>query len=357
MVVRIAPSLLGSDFDRLEDEVKAIVSAGADLLHIDVMDGKFVGNISVFLDASVTARVKAVSSGVPLDVHLMVQDPLNYIDSFVSAGADLISVHVEADDFLSAIEKIKGHGKKAGIVLNPATAVEEVFPFLEKVDFVLVMSVVPGKGGQSYIEETNAKINFLRQEILTKGLNVFIEVDGGIKQENSYLPFNAGADTLVVGTGIFSKDDYSMVIKSLKNILYVGADHAGWEMKEKLKESLTSQKIAFSDLNGLYDEKDDYPHIAHAVGEAVVASSGKGLLVCGSGTGVSIAANKVNGVRSAPLLTEKRVRLAREHNNLNVLCLPGRDFSLEDAQKIVAVFLETSFEGGRHERRVKQIEH
>ena len=356
MVVRIAPSLLGCDFDRLEDEVKAVVSAGADLLHIDVMDGKFVGNTSVFLDASVTSRVKAVSSGVPLDVHLMVQDPANYVDAFVSAGADLISVHVEADDFVSAIEKIKAHGKKAGIVLNPATAVEEAFPLLEQVDFVLVMSVVPGKGGQSYIEDVNVKIAAVREEILKKELDVFIEVDGGIKQENVYLPLNAGADTLVVGTGVFGKDDYSLIITSLKDVLYVGADHAGWEMKEKLKENLTSQRVAFSDLNGLYDEKDDYPAIAHTVGEAVVAFSGKGLLVCGSGTGVSIAANKVSGVRSAPLLTEERVRLAREHNDLNILCLPGRDFSLENAQKLVNIFLETPFEGGRHERRVRKIE-
>lgn len=355
MVVQIAASLLGADHTKLKDEIAAVIAADTDFLHLDVMDGIFVPTQSIFWDSSSVKTTKAEAQETLLDVHLMVQQPLLVLNRYLPF-VDYISVHVEAEHCKEALRSIRSAGKKAGIALNPTTAVEIAFPLLDKLDFVLIMSVIPGKGGQAYISSVGDKIARLCQEIKQRRLFVSIEVDGGIKKENAYLPISSGADILVVGTGIFHEQDYHGVIRQLKQVAYIGADHAGWELKEQVKKYLFSQAVAYQDLSGVYDSSDDYPAIAHAVGEAVAGTGNRGLLFCGSGVGVSIAANKVAGVRAAPLFTQEQVRLAREHNDLNVLCLSGKTVSLEAAKQLLPVFFQTAFSGGRHERRVKAIE-
>ncbi len=202
---KISPSILSADFSNLENEIKALTKSGADLIHIDVMDGHFVPNITIGPDIIKSIRK---CTTLPFDVHLMI-DPVNkYIKNFAEAGADIITVHPEATPNLKdTIDKIKSFGKKAGVSLNPETTIDKVQPVLQFIDLVLIMSVNPGFGGQKFIRETLSKVKTLRKEIDDKKLKVEIEIDGGINFENSKEAITAGVDILVSGTTIFKEND------------------------------------------------------------------------------------------------------------------------------------------------------
>lgn len=213
-MIKISPSVLASDFARLGQEAVAMELAGADLLHLDVMDGHFVPNIS--FGAPVIAGLRPVTSLV-FDVHLMITNPLQYIDAFAKAGADIITFHVEADSDISAtIDRIRSHGISPGLVLKPDTPAEAVFPYLEQLSMVLVMTVEPGFGGQSFMAHMCPKIAQLREEITRRGLAVDIQVDGGIDMETAPLAVEAGANILVAGSSLFSATDYGSALTALR---------------------------------------------------------------------------------------------------------------------------------------------
>ena len=212
--IQIAPSLLSADFGRLAEEVRAISEAGADLIHVDVMDGRFVPNITI--GPIVVAAVKRATR-VPLDVHLMIEEPERYIDDFARAGADGITVHVEACRHLHrVIQQIKSAGKRAQVVLNPATPLETIRHVLGDVSLVLLMTVNPGFGGQSFIASQLPKIRALRDEITARKLDVDIEVDGGVKIANVAEVTAAGANVIVSGSGIFETKDYAATIREMR---------------------------------------------------------------------------------------------------------------------------------------------
>ena len=202
--IKISPSILSADFSKLGNEIRDLEKAGADLIHIDVMDGHFVPNITI--GPGVIYKLRKCSS-LPFDVHLMISPVHNFIKSFAEAGADIITIHPEAtDNLVSSIEKIKSLNKKAGVALNPETPVNKVLPVLGSIDLVLIMSVNPGFGGQKFIESSLEKVKLLRKEIDTKNLAVQIEIDGGINFENSKIAKKAGVDILVSGATIFKKN-------------------------------------------------------------------------------------------------------------------------------------------------------
>ena len=203
--IKISPSILSADFSKLGNEIRDLEKAGADLIHIDVMDGHFVPNITIGPD--VIYKLKKYSS-LPFDVHLMISPVHNFIKNFAEAGADIITIHPEAtDNLVSSIKKIKSLNKKAGVSLNPETPISKVLPILSSIDLVLVMSVNPGFGGQKFIESTLKKVKLLRKEIDTKKLAVQIEIDGGINFENSKIAKKAGVDILVSGSTIFKENE------------------------------------------------------------------------------------------------------------------------------------------------------
>jgi len=210
----IAPSLLSADFARLAEEVKAVESAKADLLHLDVMDGRFVPNIT--FGPLVISAIRPHTS-LPFDVHLMIVEPSRYIEEFAKAGADWICVHAEAEIHLHrTITRIKELGKKAGVALNPHTSLEMVEYLLSELDFVLIMTVNPGFGGQKFIPQVLKKIERLRKMIDERDLKTLIEVDGGIKKETAKDVISAGADILVAGTAVFKEKDYRLAIEALR---------------------------------------------------------------------------------------------------------------------------------------------
>ena len=202
---KISPSILSADFGKLESEIIALTKSGADLIHIDVMDGHFVLNITIGPDIIKSIRK---CTTLPFDVHLMI-DPVNkYIKNFAEAGADIITVHPETTPNLkNTIEKIKSFGKKAGVSLNPETGVDKVQSVLKFIDLILIMSVNPGFGGQKFIKETLNKVKTLRKEIDDKKLKVEIEIDGGINFETAKEAITAGVDIIVSGSTIFKKNE------------------------------------------------------------------------------------------------------------------------------------------------------
>ena len=202
--IKISPSILSADFSRLGNEIVELEKAGTDLIHIDVMDGHFVPNITI--GPEIIHKLRKYTS-LPFDVHLMISPVDNFIKNFAEAGADIITIHPEAtNNLVSSIEKIKSLNKKAGVSLNPETPVNKVLPVLDLIDLVLIMSVNPGFGGQKFIESTLQKVKLLRKEIDTKNLAVQIEIDGGINFENSKIAKKAGVDILVSGATIFKKN-------------------------------------------------------------------------------------------------------------------------------------------------------
>ncbi|MBR7072842.1 MAG: ribulose-phosphate 3-epimerase [Eubacterium sp.] len=207
--MKISPSILASDYANLESELKRIESS--DLIHVDVMDGHFVPNISI--GAPVTAAIKKVCS-VPFDVHLMISDPLKYAEDFAKAGADIICFHIESDsDTEKTIDKILSVGKKAALAIKPKTPVEEVIPFLDRLSMVLVMTVEPGFGGQSFMEDMMPKIEKLR----VLGYKGDIEVDGGVNPETIKLAAKAGANVFVAGSAVFKSENPADTITLLRN--------------------------------------------------------------------------------------------------------------------------------------------
>ena len=202
--IKISPSILSADFSKLGNEIQNLEKANADLIHIDVMDGHFVPNITI--GPEVIHKLRKYTS-LPFDVHLMISPVHNFIKDFAEAGADIITIHPEAtDNLVESIKKIKSYNKKAGISLNPKTSVEKVLPVLNLIDLVLIMSVNPGFGGQKFMKETLEKVKILRKEIDSKKLKVQIEIDGGINFENSKMAIDAGVDILVSGTTIFKEN-------------------------------------------------------------------------------------------------------------------------------------------------------
>jgi ribulose-phosphate 3-epimerase len=212
--VLISPSLLSCDFGRLAEEVRAVEAAGADWLHVDVMDGRFVPNIT--FGPVVTEAIKRVATR-PLDVHLMIVEPERYLEAFVKAGADILTVHVEVSPNLHrTLQHIRQLGAKPAVVLNPSTPLSAVEEVLGDVDMVMIMSVNPGFGGQSFIESAVDKVRRLRAMLDARGLDVDIEVDGGINAQTAKQVVDAGATVLVAGSYVFRSKDYAQAIRSLR---------------------------------------------------------------------------------------------------------------------------------------------
>jgi ribulose-phosphate 3-epimerase len=212
--VKIAPSILSADFSRLKEEIQTIEAAGADWLHVDVMDGHFVPNITI--GPVVVEWVRKVTE-IPLDVHLMITDPDKYSRDFIKAGADWVSIHPDTSANPKAtLTKIRELGAKAAVAVNPDVPLTQVEGFLANLDMVLIMSVFPGFAGQAFIPEVLPKITALRQLIETRKLPVLIEVDGGIKADNIELVFRAGAEIVVSGSGIFKTADYAATIREMR---------------------------------------------------------------------------------------------------------------------------------------------
>ncbi len=202
---KISPSILSADFGKLGKEIEDLEKANADLIHIDVMDGHFVPNLTIGPD--VISKLRKHTS-LPFDVHLMISPVHKFIENFAKAGADIITIHPEAtDDLLKSVKKIKSYKKKAGVSLNPKTSIDKVLPVLDSIDLVLIMSVEAGFGGQKFIESTLEKVKILRKEIDKRKLKTEIEIDGGINFENAKMAKNAGVDILVSGTTIFKEND------------------------------------------------------------------------------------------------------------------------------------------------------
>jgi len=212
--VRIAPSILSADFARLGEEIAAVEEAGADWIHVDVMDGRFVPNLTI--GPPVVKAVRGVTK-LPLDVHLMIVEPERYVDAFADAGADVLTVHAEASTHLHrVIQQIKARGCRAGVSLNPHTPEDVLRYVIADLDLVLVMSVNPGFGGQSFLPEILPKIRALRGMIERAGANVDVEVDGGVKPGTAGSVVSAGADVLVAGSAVFGQADYASAIDALR---------------------------------------------------------------------------------------------------------------------------------------------
>ena len=212
--ILVAPSILAADFGRLADEVRAVEEAGADYVHVDIMDGRFVPNITI---GPVVVAALRKATRLPLDVHLMILEPERYVGEFADAGADLLTVHLEASPHLHrTVQQIRSLGKKAGVSLNPHTGIEGLHTVLPELAMVLLMTVNPGFGGQKFIESVVPKVRALRAEIDRRGLDVDIEVDGGIVPETAAVTVAAGANVLVAGSAVFGRPDYRRAISDLR---------------------------------------------------------------------------------------------------------------------------------------------
>ncbi|KAB2337463.1 ribulose-phosphate 3-epimerase [Cytobacillus depressus] len=216
-MVKVAPSILSADFSKLGEEIKDVERGGADYIHVDVMDGHFVPNITI--GPLIVEAIRPVTD-LPLDVHLMIENPDQYIEAFVKAGADYITVHVEACRHLHrTVHYIKSFGIKAGVVLNPATPVSAIEHIIEDVDMVLLMTVNPGFGGQKFISSVLPKISAVKKMADEKGLNIEIEVDGGVNVETAKLCIEAGANVLVAGSAVYNEKDRGKAIAAIKGNL------------------------------------------------------------------------------------------------------------------------------------------
>ena len=212
--VDIAPSILSADFSRLGEEIQAVERGGATILHVDVMDGHFVPNLTVGLPV---VKSLARATQLPIDAHLMISEPGRYAEQFVEAGAKMVSVHVEADAHLHrTLTSIRKKGAAAGVVINPATPVESLSEALPYADYVLVMSVNPGFGGQQFIETSLGKVRRLRQLIQERGLTTRIEIDGGVDLNNIAAVVSAGAEIIVAGSAVFSTSDPEAAVRNLR---------------------------------------------------------------------------------------------------------------------------------------------
>lgn len=212
--MKIAPSLLSCDFSKMGEETVRIDKAGADFVHLDVMDGHFVPNITI--GPAIISSLRKYTK-LPFDVHLMIEHPLDYIDAFADAGADIITFHIESDsDAEKTIDKILSRGIKAGLVIKPATPAEAVFPYLDKLYMVLVMTVEPGFGGQSFMADMLPKVRAIKEECARRGIELLVEADGGIGEATIAQTAAAGVDVCVAGTAVFKADDPAKAIAALQ---------------------------------------------------------------------------------------------------------------------------------------------
>lgn len=215
-MIKVSPSILSADFVNLERDIRALSPAGADYVHVDVMDGLFVPNITIGIP--VVAAIRRITD-LPLDVHLMIDRPLRYVERFCQAGADILTIHIEADteaNSLEALRKIKACGVKAAVSVKPKTPAEVVLPYLDLCDLILVMTVEPGFGGQSFLADMMPKVAQIRSYITQRGLSCELEVDGGVNAETAKTCVQAGANVLVAGSAYFKSKDPAAFVKALK---------------------------------------------------------------------------------------------------------------------------------------------